>query len=205
MPEPRRQQEADFLAKQSYVAQVCPRYVQCPDIISLVLKPWFLHFKCFPHAGLPFGNPLSYPPPPSSVRVLPHPPTHPLLSSRPGIPLHWGFEQPQTQGSLLPLMYNKAILCYIHSWSHGSLHGYSLVGGPVPGSSGGGVWLVDTVALPMGLQTPSAPSVPSPSPPSGVQLCSIFVTSVISNYFTVKKKLFFNFFKNENNQYKATL
>jgi hypothetical protein len=29
------------------------------------------------------------------------------------------------------------------------------------------VWAVDTVALSMGLQSPSAPSVPSPTPPSG--------------------------------------
>jgi len=36
-------------------------------------------------------------------------------------------------------MPNKAILCYICSWSHGSVHVYSLGGGLVPGSSG---WLV---------------------------------------------------------------
>ena len=34
-------------------------------------------------------------------------------------------------------MSDKAILCYICSWSHGSLHVYSLVGGLVSGSSGG--------------------------------------------------------------------
>jgi len=37
----------------------------------------------------------------------------------------------------LPLMSDKAILCYICSSSHGSLHVYSLVGGLVPGSSEG--------------------------------------------------------------------
>jgi hypothetical protein len=40
---------------------------------------------------------------------------------------------------------NKAILCYICSWSHESLHVYSLVGGLVPGSSegvGGSSWLI---------------------------------------------------------------
>ena len=45
-----------------------------------------------------------------------------------------------------------------------------LVGGLVPGSSGrrgGGVLLVDIVVLPMGLQTPSAPSVISLTPPLG--------------------------------------
>ena len=43
-----------------------------------------------------------------------------------------------------------------------SLHVYSLVGGLVPGSSEGwweGVRLVDIVVLPMGSQSPSAPSV----------------------------------------------
>ena len=55
-------------------------------------------------------------------------PTHPLLLSCPGIPLHWGMEPSQDQGPFLPVMSNKAILCYICSWSHGSLHVYSLVG-----------------------------------------------------------------------------
>ena len=59
-------------------------------------------------------------------------------------------------------MHDKAILCYICSWSHV----YSLVDGLVPGSSGewGGVWLVNIVVLPMGLQTPSTPSVLSLTP-----------------------------------------
>jgi hypothetical protein len=43
----------------------------------------------------------------------------------------------RTKGPLLSLMLNNAVLCYICSWSHGSLHMYSLVGGLVPGSSGG--------------------------------------------------------------------
>jgi hypothetical protein len=35
-------------------------------------------------------------------------------------------------------MSDKAILCYICNWSYGSLHAYSsLLGGLVPGSSGG--------------------------------------------------------------------
>jgi hypothetical protein len=66
-------------------------------------------------------------------------------------------------------MSHKAILCYICSWSHGSLQVYSLVGGLVPGNSGvgGEVWLVDIVVLLMGLQAPSAPSVLSLIPPLG--------------------------------------
>jgi hypothetical protein len=43
---------------------------------------------------------------------------------------------------------------------------FSLVGGLVPGSSGG-YWLVHIVVPPMGLQTPSAPWVPSLAPSLG--------------------------------------
>ena len=44
-------------------------------------------------------------------------PIHPLPSSCPSIPLHWGIKHPQDQGALLPLMPHKAILCYIwYSW-----------------------------------------------------------------------------------------
>jgi hypothetical protein len=62
--------------------------------------------------------------------------SHPLLPHLPSIPLHWDIEPLQDQGTSLPLMPDKAILCYICCWSHGSLHLYSLVGGLVPGSSG---------------------------------------------------------------------
>ena len=43
-------------------------------------------------------------------------------------------------------MSNKGILCHICSWSPGSLHVYSLVGGPVPRSYRGFGWL--TMLLP---------------------------------------------------------
>jgi hypothetical protein len=69
------------------------------------------------------------------------------------------------------LMSNTATLSYICSWSHGSHHVYFLVGGSAPGSSGEGVWLVDIV-LPVGLQTPSAPSALSLTPLL-VTLCSV--------------------------------
>jgi hypothetical protein len=39
-------------------------------------------------------------------------------------------------------MPDEAILCNICSWSHGSLHVYSLVGDLVPGNSGGSGWLI---------------------------------------------------------------
>ena len=44
-------------------------------------------------------------------------------------------------------MPDKAILCYICSWSHGSLHVDSLGGGLVPGSSGGSGWLISLFFL----------------------------------------------------------
>jgi len=59
-----------------------------------------------------------------------------------GISLHWGIELSQNQGPFLPLMPDKTILCYICSWSHGSPHEYSLVGGLVSGSSGVSGWLI---------------------------------------------------------------
>jgi hypothetical protein len=53
-----------------------------------------------------------------------------------------GIKPSQDQGSLLPLISDKAILCYMCCWSHGSLHVYSLVCGLVPGDSGGSDWLI---------------------------------------------------------------
>jgi hypothetical protein len=107
------------------------------------------------------------PPPPASMRVL----SHALPSSCSGIPLPWGIKHPQAQRPLLQLTSNKAILCHICGQCYGLLHEDSLVGGAVPGSSwglgaGGGVWHVHIVAPSMGLQTPSAPSIPSPTPSS---------------------------------------
>jgi hypothetical protein len=88
-----------------------------------------------PFPGFPSENPLSYPPSPCS-------PTHPLPLPGPDIPLQWGIKPSQDQGPLLPLISNKAILCYICSWRHWSLHVYSSVGGLVPGSSGDTGWFL---------------------------------------------------------------
>jgi hypothetical protein len=124
--------------------------------------------------GFPSRNPLSHPPSPCLYEGAPKP-IHAPLTSSPGIPLHWGIKLPQDQGLFLPLMSNKAILCHISSQRHGFLIVYSLIDGSVLGGLGGSgrrVWLVDTVAPFMGLQTPSAPSVPSPTPPSWTP-CSV--------------------------------
>ena len=42
---------------------------------------------------------------------------------------------PQDQGFPFPLMPDKALLCYICSWSHGSLHACNLAGVFLPGIS----------------------------------------------------------------------
>ena len=86
------------------------------------------------------------------------PPTYPFPPDLFSIPLCWGIKSSQDQRPSLPLMPNNAVLFYICKWSHGSLHVYSLMGGLVPISSGE-VWRVDTVILPMGLQSTSALSV----------------------------------------------
>jgi hypothetical protein len=101
----------------------------------------YLYFKSY-HLSLPPEVSYSIPPPPASMRVFPNPPTHPFRHFCPPISLHWAIEPSQDRGPLLPLMPNKAILCYIYGWSHGTLHVYSLVGGLVPGSSGGSGWLI---------------------------------------------------------------
>jgi hypothetical protein len=67
------------------------------------------------------------------------------------------------------LMFNKAIFCYICSWSHGSLHVYSLVCGLVPGGSGVSGWLI---LLFYGVANHSEPWVLSLTPPLGT-LCSV--------------------------------
>ena len=106
-------------------------------LFSFFLDIFFIYISnVFPFPVLLFGNPSSHPPSLCLYEGAPLP-THP--SSRPGIPLYWGIEHIQAQGPLLPLMSNKAIFCHICDQCHGSLHVYSLVGGPVPGSSGGGV------------------------------------------------------------------
>jgi hypothetical protein len=136
--------------------------------LSFIRYFLYLHFKCYSLSRSPLQKPLSHPPTPASMRVLPT--NYPLPLSSPGIPLHWSIEPPQAQGLHLSLMSNKAILCHIYSQSHGTLQVYSFGWWSSPQElrgGGGGVWPVDTVAPSMGLQTPSAPSVPSPTPPSG--------------------------------------
>ena len=86
----------------------------------------------FPLLGYSSTDPPShplFPLPFASVRVLLHPFTHSCFT-----PL----ASPYTGASSLPplpLMSDKAMLCYICIWRPGSLHVYSLVGEFIPGSS----------------------------------------------------------------------
>jgi hypothetical protein len=89
----------------------------------------FLYFKCCsPSRFALLKLPIPFP---SCCLYDGVPPlTCPLLPHHPNFSLCWG------QGSLLPFMTDKVVLCYICSWSHRSLHVYSLIGGFVPESSG---------------------------------------------------------------------
>jgi hypothetical protein len=100
----------------------------------------YLHFKWYPLFRFPHppGNPLSHPAYPCFYEGVP-PPTHPLPPPWPQFPYNGASIEPSyDQGPLLPLMHDKAILCYICSWSHVYYFADSLV----PGSSGGSDWLI---------------------------------------------------------------
>jgi hypothetical protein len=98
----------------------------CMLIFSFLLDIFFIYISnVIPFPSFPSKIPLSPSP------VSPCSSTHSLLLHCPGISLHWGIKPSQDQGPLLSLMSEKAILCYICVWSHGSLHVYSLVGGLV--------------------------------------------------------------------------
>ena len=112
-----------------------------------------------PFPGFPSDKPLSYTHSPCS-------PTHSLPLPCLGISLHAGIKTSQDQGSLFPLLSNKAgdLLhmqlepwvppCVLFGWwfSPWVLWAY---------------WLVHMFVPPMGLQTSSALSVPSLAPPLG--------------------------------------
>jgi hypothetical protein len=109
-------------------------------LLLVILFIYISNVISFP--SIPSAKPLPLPCFYESVSPPTHPTNHPLLPHCPCIPLHWGIKPSQDQGSLLPLMSNKAILCHICGWIHGFLFVYSLVGGLVPGSSGVSGWLI---------------------------------------------------------------
>jgi hypothetical protein len=98
------------------------------DILFIYISNVIASKSQFPLWKLPI-------PPPASMMVLTHMQTYYGLAT-------WCMEPSHDQGPLLPLMSDKAILCYICSWTHGTLPVYSLVGGLVSGNSGGSGWLI---------------------------------------------------------------
>jgi hypothetical protein len=118
---------------------------QAPHFFFVLFIGYFILFfyisNVIPLPSFPSTNPHPVPPPPASVRVLPHPPTHFCLSSLaflyPGSSsLH------RTNGLSSHRCQIKPTFCYICSCCTGSLHVCSLVGGLVPGSSQGSGWFI---------------------------------------------------------------
>jgi hypothetical protein len=96
------------------------------------------------------------------MRVLPTSLTHHSHLTTVTFPYAGALSLHRTKGLLpLPLMPDKAILCFICSWRHRSLHGYSLDNGLVLGSFR--VWLVDIVVL--RVANPFIWFIPSPNSP----------------------------------------
>jgi hypothetical protein len=102
------------------------------------------------------------------------PATQPLQSYCLSIPLYWGIEPSQDQGSLLPLMPDNTIFYYMCSWSYGPSSMCTLVGGLAPGTSGGSCCSSYGVANPFSSSSPfpnSSIGVPMLSPKLGCKHC----------------------------------
>jgi hypothetical protein len=103
----------------------------------------YLHPKCCPQSWSLLNEFFTL-----SPTYFAPPPTHPLSP-------HPSQRHQVSIGSSdsFPLRPDKVVLCYICSESHGPAHVCSLASGNSEGSG-----LVDTIVLPTGLPTPSAPS-----------------------------------------------
>ena len=101
----------------------------------------YLHFKCCPPSLCPLPNPLIPSPSPLPLRGG-TPPTHTLQHQPSTIPLHWDIKPPQNQRSPLPLIPDKAVLCYICTWSHGPIPYTFFFDGLVPGRAWGSGYLI---------------------------------------------------------------
>jgi hypothetical protein len=124
----------------------------------------FLHFKCYPLPCFPSESPIQFLLPAASIRVLP-PPTHlPTYSCLPilAFPYPGALILHRTKGlsSLLHMQLETWVLpCILFGWLLSPWELWM-------------VQLVDTIVLPVGLQSPSAPSVFPLTPLLG-SLCSV--------------------------------
>jgi hypothetical protein len=101
----------------------------------------YLHFKCYhPSSRFPLHKSAILSPSPLPSLSLTHSSRTALASPyAEATSLH-------RQGPLLPQMPDKAILCYICSWSHGPIHIYSLASVLSPGAQGVGVGVRGSVS-----------------------------------------------------------
>jgi hypothetical protein len=105
------------------------------------------------------SSPLS-PPPSSCLYEGTHSHTHPLLPQCPNVHLSWVNKRPQDQEAPLPIMSDKAMPCYISSWSQfPPIPLYSLFGCLVSGDLGS---LVDWYCYSYGVANPFSYYSPCP-------------------------------------------
>jgi hypothetical protein len=153
----------------AYIQQQVPNnLIQSQVIIHyfllLSLDNLHLHFICYPLSQFPLLNlhPHHISPPPASMQVLflPYRPHCPGIPNTVESSLYRTKTSPTTDARqchpLLHMLHIRPCVLFARWFSPWELWG---------------VWLADIV-LPMGLQTPSAPSVLSLTPPSGT-LCSV--------------------------------
>jgi len=127
-------------------------YDACIFIVYFI----YLHFKCYPFSQLNLVLP-------AFMRVLPHPSTHSHLTSL-AFPYTGTRSLHRTKGLSSYWRLQKAILCYMCSWSQRSLHVYSSIGGLVLGNSEVSVWLILLFFL-WGCKNPFSSFSPSPNSP----------------------------------------
>jgi hypothetical protein len=138
----------------------------------------YLHFKCYllSHFSL-YKSPI-----PSSLPLSllgcspPPPPSHSYLSALAFHYLSWVMKPPQDHAAPLPVMPDKAVLCYISIWSCGAPPSlpcsFSLV---IYFLGALGAWLVDIVALPIGLHIPLTPTVLALTSPHSDQCLAVYI------------------------------
>jgi hypothetical protein len=125
-------------------------------VFFLIAYFLYLHFKCYPLTQVsPIPSPHPMPPPSASMSVYP-PPTHPPPPASPpwhSLTLeHRAFPGPRAFSPIDSLKGHPLLHMWLEPWVPPCVHlGWWFRPWEL--------WLVDIVVLPMGLQTPLAPSV----------------------------------------------
>jgi hypothetical protein len=137
------------------------------NIFNFLLDIFFIYILNVPIPSHP-PKPLSHPPSPASMIVLPHPSTHSHLPAL-QLPNTGGIETSQDQGPTIHVQQGHLRLhmqlepcippCILFAWWFSPWEPWR-------------IWLVHIVFPPMGLQPHSAPSLLYLAPPLG-NLCSV--------------------------------